>query len=311
MQHPYRIAAIGYLCSPIQQVISYIQPDPETNQSGKTENTSTWRFAPYLHSVGLEHRTACLCELFVYHSHTSICGGKNWTTLDILRVVVLIAGYYCDVLPVNTSNNLWVADFLSRFIGYYIRRSLQSLITFPITSHKPVSSSDMNYSWGTSVTNCSWWTHIPDCPGRLLWPDFYSLGDPLLVCSLPRYMRAYRPLLSCNNYPIVSVAHATLPTEQLGALQLYPRIHNSVCCLAMGISIRPSRQHVTLCSECDAVQSGRLILIFSRLVLHLLWNVCTYLLSLHSFILQKTVVRWQCPCAQALNTRDVFGIWSD
>jgi hypothetical protein len=49
----------------------------------------------------------------------------------------------------------------------------------------------------------------------------------LLVCSLPRYMRAYRPLLSCNNCPIVSVAHATLPTEQFGALQLYPRIRNS------------------------------------------------------------------------------------
>jgi hypothetical protein len=31
---------------------------------------------------------------------------------------------------------------------------------------------------------------------------------------LPWYMHAYRPLLSCNNYPIVSVAHATLPTER-------------------------------------------------------------------------------------------------
>jgi hypothetical protein len=43
------------------------------------------------------------------------------------------------------------------------------------------------------VMNCSWWTHIP---------DFYSLGDPLLVCSLPRYMHFYRPLLSCNNAPL-------------------------------------------------------------------------------------------------------------
>jgi hypothetical protein len=25
---------------------------------------------------------------------------------------------YCDVLPVNASNNLWVSDFISRFIGY-------------------------------------------------------------------------------------------------------------------------------------------------------------------------------------------------
>jgi hypothetical protein len=34
---------------------------------------------------------------------------------------------YCDVLPVNTSNNLWIADFVSRFIGYYIRRSYNHL----------------------------------------------------------------------------------------------------------------------------------------------------------------------------------------
>jgi hypothetical protein len=36
-------------------------------------------------------------------------------------VVVIISQYettYCGVLPVNTSNNLWVADFVSRFIGY-------------------------------------------------------------------------------------------------------------------------------------------------------------------------------------------------
>jgi hypothetical protein len=31
--------------------------------------------------------------------------------------------------------------FLPRFIGYYIRRRLQSLITFPITPHKPATSS--------------------------------------------------------------------------------------------------------------------------------------------------------------------------
>jgi hypothetical protein len=30
----------------------------------------------------------------------------------------------------------------------------------------------------------------------------YNLGDPLLVCSLPRYMHFYRPLLSCNNTPL-------------------------------------------------------------------------------------------------------------
>jgi hypothetical protein len=31
--------------------------------------------------------------------------------------------------------------FVSRFIGYYIRRRLQSLITLPITSHEPATSS--------------------------------------------------------------------------------------------------------------------------------------------------------------------------
>jgi hypothetical protein len=30
----------------------------------------------------------------------------------------------------------------------------------------------------------------------------YNLGDPMLVCSFPRYMHFYRPLLSCNNIPL-------------------------------------------------------------------------------------------------------------
>jgi hypothetical protein len=122
----------------------------------------------------------------------------------------------------------------------YIRRSLHSLITFPITSHKLVTSSG-SYSWGTAVTNCCvellWrtalakflWqtpmadslgeTPIPDCYDRLPWQTaladrydqtdsiinpscFYNLGDQLLVCSFPRYMHIYRPLLSCNNTPL-------------------------------------------------------------------------------------------------------------
>jgi hypothetical protein len=32
--------------------------------------------------------------------------------------------------------------------------------------------------------------------------SFYNLDDQLLVCSLPRYMPLYRPLLSCNNTPL-------------------------------------------------------------------------------------------------------------
>jgi hypothetical protein len=56
---------------------------------------------------------------------------------------------YCDVLPVNTSNNLWVADFCIPIYWIYIRRCLQSLITFPITSHEPAtySGSSSAPSW--------------------------------------------------------------------------------------------------------------------------------------------------------------------
>jgi hypothetical protein len=122
----------------------------------------------------------------------------------------------------------------------YIRRSLQSLITFPITSHKPVTSSGSSFAlnWRKLLL---WWTPITDSCGELLWQTpmtellgrtpftdsfgktalansydellsqtasiinpscFYNLGNQLLVCSLPRYMRAYRPLLSCNNTPL-------------------------------------------------------------------------------------------------------------
>jgi hypothetical protein len=62
-------------------------------------------------------------------------------------------------------------------------------------------------------------TPIPDCYDRLLFQTpmadshdqiasiinpscFYNLGDQLLVCSLPRSMHFYRPLLSCNNTPL-------------------------------------------------------------------------------------------------------------
>jgi hypothetical protein len=98
--------------------------------------------------------------------------------------------------------------------------------TSNLISHKPVTSSGVNYSWGTFVTSCCvellWWT-VVNCYRRLLWRTpvenschellwwnvaysilncLYNLGDQLLVCSLPRYMRAYRTLLSCNNSPL-------------------------------------------------------------------------------------------------------------
>jgi hypothetical protein len=82
----------------------------------------------------------------------------------------------------------------------YIRRHLQSLITFPITSHKPVTSSGMSYSWGTSVTNCC--VELLFQTAVIILNSSYSLGDPLLVCSLLWYMHFYRLLLSCNNNPL-------------------------------------------------------------------------------------------------------------
>jgi hypothetical protein len=54
--------------------------------------------------------------------------------------------------------------------------------------------------------DCSWWTHTPDCcHNQSLTPFIVSAIHccQLLVCSLPRYMRAYRALLSCNNSPLL------------------------------------------------------------------------------------------------------------
>jgi hypothetical protein len=52
---------------------------------------------------------------------------------------------YCEVLPVNASNNLLVADFISQFIGC-TRRITMACDTFNLISHKPVTSSGVNYS---------------------------------------------------------------------------------------------------------------------------------------------------------------------
>jgi hypothetical protein len=92
-------------------------------------------------------------------------------------------------------------------------RSLQSLITFPITSHIPVTSSGSSFvlNWRKLLlwSFCDellWWTAMANSYSRLLWQStlhcLYNLSDQLLFCSLPRYMRAYRPLLSCNNSPL-------------------------------------------------------------------------------------------------------------
>jgi hypothetical protein len=75
----------------------------------------------------------------------------------------------------------------------------------------------------------------------------------LLVCSLPRYMRAYRPLLSCNNSPlfrlrgylayrtvgsnlVVSVAWQ-LVFPALGNSAFQTTWHNIICGTSLGTSV--------------------------------------------------------------------------
>jgi hypothetical protein len=82
----------------------------------------------------------CSCESPVWSvlgwGHTKQTGNHNfWELLsDWVEHIVM-----CYLLTRRIIN--WVADFLSQFIGYYIRRCLQSLITFPITPHEPTTTS--------------------------------------------------------------------------------------------------------------------------------------------------------------------------
>jgi hypothetical protein len=97
--------------------------------------------------------------------------------------------------------------FVSRFSGYYIRRRLQSLITLPITSHEPATTSGSSSapSWRKPLLRIFRDELLVINSYSRILNSFYSLGDPLLsiVCLLARYMRAYRPLLSCNNSPLL------------------------------------------------------------------------------------------------------------
>jgi hypothetical protein len=70
--------------------------------------------------------------------------------------------------------------FVSRFIGYYIRRCLQSLIT----------SSGVNYSWGTAVT-----TLIPDCCDNQCLTHFIVLTDRYWVVTITQLF--WLPMLPC------------------------------------------------------------------------------------------------------------------
>jgi hypothetical protein len=63
-----------------------------------------------------------------------------FTSLVNILLLVSIILYY-DVLPVNTSNNLWVADFVSQFIGFTSSGITLADYTSNLKSHKPVTSS--------------------------------------------------------------------------------------------------------------------------------------------------------------------------
>jgi hypothetical protein len=100
---------------------------------------------------------------------------------------------YCDVLPVNTSNNSWVVDFVSQFIGSSSSGITLADYTSNLNSHKPVTCSG-SYSWGTAVSNScnkllrrNSYDKLLSQTALIINPSgFYNLSDPLLVCSLPR-----------------------------------------------------------------------------------------------------------------------------
>jgi hypothetical protein len=92
-----------------------------------------------------------------------------------------------------------------------------------------VPQAGANHSWGSSVTNCLWWTPIPDCCDK----------QPFTACIISRSIvvncwsvRCHDTCVLTDRYLDATIPHcsgceATLPTELLRAIQLYPRIYNS------------------------------------------------------------------------------------
>jgi hypothetical protein len=85
-----------------------------------------------------------------------------------------------------------------------------------------------------------WWTAHDEflfqtpsadcCNNQSLAPYIVSVIHccQFLVCSLPRYMRAYRPLVSCNNSPIVAVARLVVSADVSVAWRwIFPALGNS------------------------------------------------------------------------------------
>jgi hypothetical protein len=148
---------------------------------------------------------------------------------------------YCDVLPVNTSNNMWVADFSISI--YWILHQAEFTIAYNTSNYITWTSNflrnccDENLfqtpiadcSWWTPNLDLFWWTAITTCSSGLPWPDCFDNQ------SLAPY--------------IVSVIHCcqllVWGCEGSCIRGYIVRIR----CLAMGISIQPSTQHVTILTD--------------------------------------------------------------
>jgi hypothetical protein len=56
-----------------------------------------------------------------------------------------------------------------------------------------------NHSWGSSMTNCSWWVHIPDCSDNQSFPAFITLG---INCWS---VRCHDTCMLTNRYQVVTI----------------------------------------------------------------------------------------------------------
>jgi hypothetical protein len=81
-----------------------------------------WSFVTYLEGdllnlVGMRPGQPRLQHFVVFLRSVQLDAGGT-VTIRPWSVPSTFFLIYCDVLPVNASNNLWVEDFVSRFIGY-------------------------------------------------------------------------------------------------------------------------------------------------------------------------------------------------